>query len=375
MKKILLITGEVSGDHHAAALISELQKMEMISVFGIGGDALQEQGMKLLYHIKDMAFLGIGEIIRHLPFINKVKNDLVLRAKIEQPDCVLLVDYPGFNLRMARIFKRMGIPIVYYISPQLWAWGKRRVEKIRRYVDEMLVLFPFEQKFYERHQIRVEYVGHPIIDKYTSFLPKEHRRLDQNNITIGLMPGSRKQEVETLLPRLVETVRILLSENKIHHAEIVKVPHLAMDLYTSQLVEKDDSIRIVEEAPQNCLPRYDALLVASGTATLEAGLFNVPMAIVYHVNSITFWLAKMLITIDSIGLVNIVAEKNVAPELIQNDFTPEITARQLEILLIPEKNLEIRESLNIIKEKLGEPGASGRAAQKVLEFLNERQSS
>ncbi|HGY57451.1 MAG TPA: lipid-A-disaccharide synthase [Caldithrix abyssi] len=367
---LLLIAGEPSGDAHAAALIKELQTMRGgLSVFGIGGEALVATGMELLYHIKDMAFLGLSEVIKHLPFIRRVQNDLLERARKEKPSCAILVDYPGFNLRMARSLKKMGIPVVYYISPQLWAWGRGRVKKIRRYVDKMLVVFPFEVDFYRQYGIEAVYVGHPLADKHAGRVPQEPKSVDPRNITIGLLPGSRKQEVESLLPDMVRAVRILYEEQKIKRAQIVKVEHLPEELYAGCLAASDSFIGITEEALHQCLPRYDAVFVASGTATLETGYYGVPMVVVYKVNKLTYFLAKRLVKLDSIALVNIVAGSKVAPELIQDAFTPQIAARELEIMLIPEKNREIRENLLIIREKLGETGASRRAATEVNTFI------
>ena len=216
MNKVLIIAGEVSGDHHGAALVKELKNINSnISFFGIGGDEIKKEGMNILFHIEEMAFLGVGEVIRHLPFIWKVKNTLIERAKYEKPNCAVLIDYPGFNIRIAKILKSLSIPVLYYISPQLWAWGQRRINKIRKYVDKMIVLFPFEKAFYETHGIRAEYVGHPLVDKHEAHLPKEMKKIDPQNITLGLLPGSRKQEVKSLLPKMIDTARELYNHKKI----------------------------------------------------------------------------------------------------------------------------------------------------------------
>jgi len=281
----LIIAGEVSGDHHGAALINELKKLRTdLEFFGIGGDELKKEEMDILFHISEMAFLGVGEVIRHLPFIFRVRNELIKRARSEKPVCALLIDYPGFNIRMAQTLKNMGIPILYYISPQIWAWGRRRIEKIRKYVDKMIVLFPFEETFYESNGIKADFVGHPLVDRHASYLPKQIRRIDPDNITLGLLPGSRKQEIKSLLPKMVETARILKREEKIKNAEIVKVRHLPAGFYENRLTQHDEFVSIAETDLHNRLPDYDAVLVASGTATLETGYYGVPMLIVYHVN-------------------------------------------------------------------------------------------
>lgn len=371
MKKILLVAGEVSGDHHCAELVRELKALSFdITLFGIGGDALASQGVELLFHIEDMAFLGVGEVIRHLPFIIRVQKTLVERAYQERPDCAILIDYPGFNLRMAQSLKKLGIPIIYYISPQLWAWGKRRIKKIRRYVDEMIVLFPFEKKFYEQYGVRSECVGHPLVDKHFEHLPKEMRRVNPENIVLGLLPGSRKQEVLSLLPRMVEMARLLHQKKKINKAQIVKVKHLPAEYFASCLTEDDGFIEIIEKPLEICLPQFDAAIVASGTATLETAYFGTPMLIVYHVNPLTYWLGRLLIKLNYIGLANIVAEKEIAPELIQHDFTPSRAAALVEGMLDPAENERIRHSLKIVQEKVGLPGASARAAKIVWNFLD-----
>ncbi len=371
MTKILIITGEVSGDHHGAGLVRELKKLKSdLFFFGIGGNELKKEGMDILFNVEQMSFLGVGEVIRHLPFIWKVKSTLQERAKNEKPDCAILIDYPGFNIRIAQILKSMGIAILYYISPQLWAWGQRRVNKIRKYVDKMIVLFPFEKTFYEKHGIEVEYVGHPLVDKHAAHLPDQIKMIDPENISLGILPGSRQQEVKLLLPKMIQTARQLFNDNKIHKAEIVKVNHLNAGCYLNQLSENDDFISVVETELYKRLPEYDAVIVASGTATLETGYYGVPMLIVYKVNPLTYWLGRMLIKVSFIGLVNIVAERQVALELIQDDFTVGKAVEHLSTMLQPDNNLEIRQTMQIIRKKLGEPGASKRAAEVVYDYLN-----
>jgi len=371
MKKILLIAGEVSADNHGAALVKEIKKLEkQISVFGIGGDSLAAEGMEILVHLKKMAFLGIGEIIRHLPYIHKVRQMLLDKAAEEKPECAILIDYPGFNLRLAASLKKLNIPVIYYISPQLWAWGKGRVEKIRKYVDCMIVLFPFEKDFYADHGISAVYAGHPIVDHHFKRLPDKPKELDKENAVLGLLPGSRKQEINRLLPEMVRTAELLFERGIIKRAEILKTEHLPEYLYEERIEDTKNFIKITSSPIYEALPRYDAVLTASGTATLEAGYFKVPMVIVYKVNKLTYWLARRLVKIRHIGLVNIVAEKDAAVELIQHEFTAQKAADAAEKLLEPETNIRIRNELGIIAEKLGAPGASARAAEQVIEFLD-----
>ncbi len=369
MKRIFLVAGEVSADHHGAALINELRSFTEVNVFGLGGDALQAEGMELTVHLKTMAFLGLSEVLRHLPYIKQVRNRLLEQVDREKPDLAVLIDYPGFNLRLAKQLRQRNIPVVYYISPQLWAWGKRRVHKIRKYVDKMLVLFPFEKTFYGQHGIQAEYVGHPLVDHHFNHLPEKEKTFQPERAVLGLLPGSRKQEVASLLPRMLETARQLHARGRARRIRILKAAHLPESMYRRQMRAADTFIELKEEAIHRFLPQLDVALVASGTATLEVGYFKVPMVIVYQVQALTYRLAKNLVKIDHIGLVNIVAETEVAKELIQHEFTVEAAVREITTLLDPQTHEQVRKKLELIREKLGKPGASRRAARAIVDFM------
>lgn len=369
MKKILIVAGEVSGDQHGAELLRALKERASISAFGIGGDALRAAGMDITIHLEKMAFLGIGEVLRHLPFILRVHNQLLEQARAEQPDCAVLIDYPGFNMRLAGALKKQNIPVVYYISPQLWAWGRRRVHKIRRRVNKMIVIFPFEKTFYAGYGIEAEYVGHPLVDKHSGRTEQDIKTLNPEDAVLGILPGSRKQEVITLLPGMIETARKLFLEKKIRRALIVRVPHIPDNTYGQFLKPQDSFMEVTEGPLARILPQLDAAIVASGTATLETGFYQVPMVIAYHVNALTYLLGRLLVKVKYIGLANIVAGTEVAPELIQQDFTPEKAARLLSAMLTQSGNRAARQRLAIIREKLGQPGAARRAAQVILDFL------
>jgi len=372
--KILIIAGEVSGDHHAAELVKAMQQSGKAFTFhGIGGDDLQECGMELFFHVRDMAFLGIAEVLRHLPFIRRVMLTIVEWARKERPACVILVDYPGFNLRLAARLKKIGIPVVYYISPQLWAWGRGRIHKIRRDVDLMLVLFPFEQKFYADYGIEAHYVGHPLVDKHTRHLPEQVKTPQPGNVIVGLLPGSRKQEVRLLLPTMLESVRRLRNASDLDRVEIIRVEHIEESFYRSFYSSGDDEFITLKKANlRDVLRHYDAVAVASGTATLECAFYAVPMVIVYHVSLLTYWLGRMLVKVPFIGLANIVAEQQVAKELIQDDLYAAALADELHRLLQPQANREAREKLKTVRQKLGQPGASDRAAGEIIAFLKKR---
>lgn len=370
--EFLIIAGEASADSHGAALMAWLKKLQPACRFwGIGGQAMKSQGLSLKIHMKEMAFLGVGEVVRHLPLIKKVFRDIIHSARQSRPRAAILIDYPGFNLRLAKKLHQMGIPVIYYISPQLWAWGKHRVRKIRRYVDVMLVLFPFEKEFYRRRGIEAHYVGHPLVDHHHRFLPQEQKTVDPQNVTLGLLPGSRMNEIHSLLPGMLQTARRLKEQGLVQRVEIVRAGHIESAVIERLLQTGDEFVSVVQRPLHEVLPAYDAVIVASGTATLECAYFTVPMLIVYHVHPLTFWLAKRLIKINYIGLANIVAEKEVARELIQSDFTAERAADYLKEILQPETNRRLRNDLLEVRKKLGAPGASQRAAEHILRYLEQ----
>ncbi|MHB2154584.1 lipid-A-disaccharide synthase [Calditrichota bacterium GD2] len=370
-KNILLIAGEVSADHHGAHLLEALKTFQpQLEVWGIGGDELQKQGMTVLYHVRQMSFLGVGEVLKHLPFIRQVMKAIKNRAQKDKPDAAILIDYPGFNLRLAKALKKMNIPVIYYISPQLWAWGRGRVKTIKQCVDLMLVLFPFEKEFYEQHGIKAQYVGHPLVDRHHQFLPKEFKKVKPGKAVIGLLPGSRQNEIKSLLPRMVKSAGILIEKGAVEKVVIARVPHLHEDYYRQFLQGTDGHFELVEKPMQQLLPELDAALVASGTATLETAYYAVPMVIVYHVNALTYWLGRLLIKVSHIGLANIVAQEEIAPELIQHEFTPQKAADLMFKVLNPQVNEQLRKRMLIVRQKLGQPGASLRAAEHVHRFLS-----
>jgi lipid-A-disaccharide synthase len=366
---LVIISGEVSGDIHGARLLAALKELQPnIVLSGIGGDLMIAQGLQARHHIKEMAFLGIGEIIKHLPFIRRVFKDMVNHIRTVNPAAVVLIDYPGFNLRIAKTIKRLGIPIIYYISPQLWAWGKRRVNVIKHFVDRLLVIFPFEVDFYRQYGIQADYVGHPLVDSYHGSVSLKKSDVDAD-IVLGLLPGSRHQEVEKLLPDMLITAGILKDRGKIDKALVARIEHIPKEFYQEYLKDYD-FIELYQSSMNNFYNQLDAAIVSSGTATLETAYFQVPMIIVYRVSNFTWLLGKFLIKLDSIGLANIVAQETVADELLQDDFNPLVAAQIIEQLLLPDKNVFIRDRLKVVQHKLGPPGASRRAAQMIIDFIS-----
>jgi len=372
MKKILINAGDPSGEKHAADLVKELKLINpQLEFFGIGGEHMRQAGVNLLFHISQLAIMGFTEILKHLPFIRKVLNEIKTFLQTEQPAAVILVDYPGFNLRVAKLASQMGIPVVYYICPQLWAWGEKRVNKIRQYVNLPLVIFKFEEDFFEQHGVRATFVGHPLVDQLQDFRARPDFR-EQHNVPsevpiIGLFPGSREVEVKKLLPVMTAAIR-RLKLNQPFRVIIAKSPNLPDSLYKPFVQEPN--ILLNRTDTHSLMKESFLALVASGTATLELGYFQVPMIVMYKVSFISYWLGRMLISIDNIALVNILLGKKVIPELIQHEATPEnIRSHILQYFENSEFYRKTRSELGHIKEILGPPGAASRAAGLIQQLL------
>jgi len=367
-KTLIIIAGEVSGDIHGARLVAALKSLNPhLDIQGIGGDLMVKEGMKPQFHIKQMAFLGLVEVLKHLPFINKVFREMTDLVKSTRPAAVILIDYPGFNLRFAKKIHKMGIPVVYYISPQLWAWGKKRVFKVKKYINKMLVIFPFEKEFYKDYGIESDYVGHPIADNHFDHV--DPKVTQKNDLTLGLLPGSRHQELENLLPDMIKTARLLKDSGKIDHALLLKVDTISPDEYKKYIGE-NSFIELHRSTPESFYNQLDTALVSSGTATLETGYFRVPMVIVYRVSPLTWFFGSRLVKVDVVGLANIVAGEKIAEEMLQNAFQPDKAKNELERLLDPEVNKNVRAKLAIIKEKLGMPGTANRAAKIINDLIS-----
>jgi lipid-A-disaccharide synthase len=374
--KLMIITGEVSGDLIGASLIRELKKLDSgLTIFGIGGDKMHEQGMNILYHINKMAFLGFTEVVKHLPFIKKVQADLLAVAKKEEIKNVVLIDYPGFNLSIAKKFKKNGMKIIYYVSPQLWAWASGRMKKIKRLVNKMLVVFPFEEKLYKSNNVDVEFIGHPLVDRINEyqFLSKEELfskfDLDDSKELLLLMPGSRKHEVENLFPQIIKAARKLADE---FNLQIVIACSSNIDENLYYQLSGQSDFKIITDYSYDLMKFAKFGIVKSGTSTLEAGYFALPMIIVYKISGLTYLIVKRLIKVNKIGMVNILLEDNVVPELIQNDLSEEkIYAAGRKILNDEEHYNSIKVKLSKVKDKLGKEGASARAAKQIYALMNE----
>jgi lipid-A-disaccharide synthase len=375
-KKILLVAGEASGDLHGSHLVEAIHRIDPeIQFLGVGGEGLKRVGMKLLYPSQSLSVVGITEVFAKLGSILKALRALKGSLEREKPDLVILIDFPEFNLRLARIAHRKGIPILYYISPQIWAWRPKRIKLISRVIRKMVVLFSFEVPLYETAGVDVEWVGHPLLDIVKPTLPKEKAfqqlGLDPKRRTIGLLPGSRTHEIERLLPSLLASAHLLQEEIPNLQFVIPLAPGISRDTLSPWMGDVSTPINVVEGRTYDVMNLSELLITASGTATLEGAILGKPMIIIYKVSVPSYWVGRALIRVDHIGLVNLVAEKEIAPELIQKDVNPRrIADEAFRILKDPLLSRKMSESMGEVRQKLGEPGAAERAARIVTSLLH-----
>ncbi|KAB2907817.1 MAG: lipid-A-disaccharide synthase [Ignavibacteriales bacterium] len=368
---ILIIAGEASGDMHGAALVRALREKEpKLELFGIGGDKMAAEGFELIYRIEQMAFLGFTEVVKHLPFILKVQKTLLNEAVKRKIKKVVLIDYPGFNLKIAAEFKKLGIKVVYYIAPQVWAWGQHRVKKLKERTDIVLSVFPFEEKFFRERGVNVRFTGNPLAERIEAhnFLQEEEFRkkwgIEPEKKILAILPGSRKHEVEMILNPALDAAKIL--EKEFGFQTVVGCAD-TIDLGLLQQLHPAGGFTAVK-GDQFELKKYASFgVVKSGTSTMEAALLEMPMVIVYKTSGLTYQIGKKLIKIGNLGMVNIIAGETIAPELIQNDVTGEKIANKVrEVLSTPELMEKQKTGFRRIKENLGEHKASATAAEIIL---------
>ncbi len=372
--KILILAGEPSGDMHASSLVNAmLSSNSALEFSGIAGNQMIESGVNALYHIKDMAFLGFIEVIKHLPFILKVEKAIINFVKLNKIKLAILIDYPGFNLRIAKKLKSLGVKVVYYISPQIWAWHQGRIKKIKARVDEMLIVFPFEKKFYTDGGVSVEYVGHPLVERIEKFEFKSKKVL-MNELGIDkeiflILPGSRKHEIEKHLPELIKTAEIVSKKNNLQ--TVIACADNFDEEYIKQYISSD-TIKIVKGNTYNLLKHSKFGIIKSGTSTLEAAIIGLPFVVIYSTSKLTYELAKRLVKIEHIAMPNIVAGKTVVREFIQDDVNAELISEYIQSLLNDNSALiNLNSELDKIKRKLGNTGASENASKIILDMLNE----
>ena len=374
-KKILIVAGEASGDLHASNLIKELKKINPNpEIFGIGGDRMRQAGVELIFHIDRLSFMGFAEVIKNLKLVRKVFKTMKDVLDNRRPDLVILVDYPGFNLKFAQRVKEKGIRVAYYISPQIWAWGGKRLDKIKKLVDKMIVIFPFEKDIYKNAGVDVEFVGHPLLEVVRPHLTEEEfkRRFDikEKEILIGLLPGSRWQEVSKILPIMLDSVLILKSSIRNLKVALGLAPTIEKEKIQALLNQTKVEVTIIEGLTYDLMKYSHLLLVTSGTATLESAILGTPLIVLYKTSFLTYSLARSLVKIPHIALVNVVAGKKIVPEFVQYHAKPQLIALEANEILENRERYEIvKEELNKVKEKLGEPQASKKAAEIINEML------
>lgn len=373
-KELLVVAGEASGDLHGARLVSELRRLVPgLETFGLGGDELAAAGLQPVAHSSEVSVVGITEVLRVLPRIREVFAALLAEVDRRRPDAAVLIDFPDFNLRLARELEKRGLRVIYYISPQVWAWRKGRVHTISKLVDRMLVLFPFEVDFYRRHHVDVVHVGHPLVDE-VPVLSNAWDRLDEGAepdgpFRIALLPGSRLSEVESLLPTMLESVRRMAAELPVE-ALLIKAPTVPREVLEEQIQLSGLPVRIVSEDRFQAVADSHLALCASGTATLEVGLLGTPMIVLYRLGFWTWSLARMLVRLPNVSLVNLVLGRRVVPELLQGEANPDRIAAEAESILLEDYvRKEMRAGLAELRAKLGEGGASGRAAKEVAAVI------
>lgn len=371
--KILLSAGEASGDMYAARLAAELKKRANVEIFGMGGAQMRSAGVDVVTDYSEVAVLGITEIVRHFPQLRRAMWNLIEEARRRKPALVILTDFPGFHLRLARKLKPLGGKNVYYICPQFWAWRPWRANLVRRRFALGLCIFPFEEKFFGDAGANVKFIGHPLVGEVHAALSRTEfearHSLKSQAKTVAILPGSRRGEILRHLPTMLAGVQELQrSRSEPINAVLALAPDA--DLTEIQrLIPPGMPVTVVHGDTYNALAASDAALICSGTATVEAALLDVPMAVVYKVSRLTALLAKPLIRTEFFGMVNLIAEREVAPELIQKNFTPQKIASELDKLLEPQRSAKAHADLAEVRRRLGAPGAVERAAEAILALL------
>lgn len=375
-KRIVIVAGEASGDAHAGRMIAALKtRRPDIHVSGIGGDALRQAGADIFTDFRELAVMGLVEVLKRYRQIKAIFNQLLKRISQEKPDLLILVDYPGFNLKLAKQAHKLGIPVLYYISPKVWAWRPGRVKTIRRYVDHMAVLFPFEQTLYEQARVPVSCVGHPLVDAVKSALtPQQAKKqldFDPEHRVLGLFPGSRRSEVQALLPVMLQAAENIQHRHFDLQVVLPLAPGLGRDFIQPLLNQSRADVKVVSADFYDVTRSCDAIVAASGTVTLEIALMGVPHLLVYRVAPMSYRILKRLVKIPYVGLCNIVTGENLVTELLQDEVTADNLDRELSTLLThPQAKQRAEMIRQNVLEALGPSGGADNAAAVVLEMLD-----
>lgn len=376
MKKILISAGELSGDIHAGAIVNEIKRINPdVEVFGMGGDELRKAGGEVLFDIKEHSVMGFIEIIKHLPKLFKLKKDFRKIMEQRRPDCFVTVDYPGLNMRLAKMAYDLHIPVVSYIPPSAWAWHKSRAKKVAKIATKVAAIFPFEYEVYKEAGADTVFVGHPLLDIVKPCMDKESAMnlfwKREGHPLVLVLPGSRKMEIDKMLPVLLEGAKRLQTKHPEIDLVLLKADTIDRTALQEKIEQSGVNIKIVEGNNYDLFGIADLALATSGTVTLEAALLGLGSVIVYRTGWLNAFIAKLVLNIPYIGLPNIVAGRQVLPELLQENFTAEKVAAVAEELLQPEQKKKMQEDLRFVKERLGKPGAVGRDAELILQVAGE----
>ena len=369
--RVLISCGEPSGDLYAGALAREiLSRDPSATITGFGSERLRAGGATLIADFEGLSVTGLLEVARVLPRTYAVYRQIVAHATEHRPDVFVAVDFPDFNFRLAHAMKRLGVPVVYYISPQLWAWRPGRIKTMRRIADRVLVIFPFEEDIYRKAGVPVEWVGHPLFDVSPAPQPRDafltDLRLDPSKPMVALLPGSRINEVRAILAGLLDSARIIHARLPTAQFVIARAPHLPNGLFQG-IASSDLPIAMVDRATDDVLAAADVALLASGTVTVQAAIRECPMVVVYRLSPLTYRLGRPFVHVDTFAMANLVAGRQVVPELVQDDFTPEaVASHAISLLQDSSRAAAMRADLREVRSRLGQPGASGRAADAIL---------
>ncbi|AKQ65263.1 Lipid-A-disaccharide synthase [Myxococcus hansupus] len=373
--RILVVAGEASGDTHAAELVAALRSRRPdLTFFGMGGARLASQGVELLFDAREVSVMGITEVLPRIPRILQILKGLAGAAADRKPDVAILVDIPDFNLRLAKKLKALGVPVAYYVSPMIWAWRRGRVRTIKRLVDRMLCILPFEEDFYREAGVSARYVGSPVLEQMpapqTAATFRERLGLATDAPTLALLPGSRMSEIRRLLPDMVEAAKRLAAERPGLQVVVPVAPTIDRVEVTSRFEGSGLTPILVEGRAPEVVGASDTAVVASGTAVLEAGLMQRPLVVVYRVSRITYWVGRLMLKVAFVSLINLLAGRKVVPELLQDDMSPDRIAEEVRRVWIPgAPREEMLQGLAEMRGRLGETGAAARAAESVLELL------
>ena len=375
--RVMISAGEASGDIHAGAVAAALKQIDSsIEVFGMGGECLRAAGGEVVFDIKDHSVMGFVEVVKKLPDILRLKRDFVQLMRERKPDVFMTIDYPDFNMRVAKIAHEMGIPVLSFIPPSAWVWRKGRAKKVAGFADKVACIFPFEYEVYKEAGANAEFVGHPLVDIVKPGMTRAEAETwagkDSSKKLILLMPGSRLMEIEKTLPTLLEAGKLLQKQRPEVQFVLPRAGTIPLELLESKIKVSGLEVRITDGHNYDLFSIADLALATSGTVTLEAALCGLGSVIVYRAAALTFFIAKLFVKIPNIGLPNIVAGRQVMPELLQDDFTPARVAEEAIKLLEEPRNAQLHKDIAEVKKRLGAPGAVQRVAELIIRMTEDK---